>query len=139
MKKEFVSVLSTISSDLPFYERLSEMQRVAMAEGWRWPEISPVIAKTEEELNEVKEAIAAGRRNEIVEELGDLIFMATLLCHYMDVTPAEAIESVAKKFAGRFGHVERRAFESGRRLTEVPHEEERQWYMEFKLQEKKQA
>lgn len=115
------------------------MQKLAIAAGWKWPDISPVIDKTQEELNEVREAVAAGKREEIVAELGDLIFMATLLCHYAEIDPQEALASVTAKFTGRFGHVERRAFETGRSLTEVPHEEERRWYAEYKAQERKTA
>lgn len=135
--KPFSSVLAQVPANTPLYERLARMQLLAMAEGWQWPDIGGAIAKTEEELAEVKTALAGGNRREIVDELGDLIFMATLLCHYAKVDPMEALAAVTGKFTGRFGYVERKAAESGRRLSEVPHAEERQWYAEYKAQEKK--
>lgn len=139
MTGKFTSVLEKAPANLGIYARLAEMQKLAMAEGWRWPEVSPVIDKTAEELREVREAIASGNRAEVVAELGDLIFMSTLLCHYMNIDPEEALQSVTEKFKGRFGYVERRAHETGRKLVDVPHHEERQWYNEFKSREKASA
>ncbi len=134
--KPFSSVLSQVPANLPPYERLAQMQKLAMAEGWRWPDISGPLAKTDEELAEVKAALANGNRKDITDELGDLLFMATLLCHYAEVDPAAALASVTAKFTARFGFVERKAAETGRRLYEVPHAEERAWYAACKAQEK---
>lgn len=135
--KPFSSVLDLAPANLNAYERLSAMQELALANGWRWPSIPPVLAKTQEELDELKEAFTENDRQHIVEELGDLLFMATLLCHYAEVDPQEAIAAVTRKFRGRYGYVEKRAHETGRNLKDVPHEEERRWYAEYKAQERK--
>lgn len=139
MSNSFSSILAQISGNLPAYERLIALQKLAIEAGWRWPSIVPALDKTEEELGEVREAIATGSRAEIVAELGDLVFMSTLLCHYACVDPQEALASVTDKFARRFGYIEQRAYETGRSLNEVPHDEERRWYAEYKQLEKARA
>lgn len=135
----FKSVLETVPATLPAYEQLSEKQKLILQNGWRWPEIAPVIEKTREELDEAAQAIAGGNRAEMVDELGDLVFMATLLCHYAGVDPQEAVRSATHKLERRFGYIERRAYESGRSLKDVPHAEERAWYNDYKSQEKQGA
>lgn len=136
---QFKSVLETVPATLSLYEQLLAKQKLVMENGWRWPSVDHVIAKTREELDEAVVAIEGGKRAEMVDELADLIYMATLLCHYVEIDPQEAIQSAINKLARRYGHIERKAFESGRTVSNIPSSEMRGWYDELKQQEKREA
>lgn len=131
------SVLDTVSPALPPYERMVEAQKAAMKAGWKWDSVQPALEKTREELSEVEEAIAEGDPKHIREEIGDLIFMSTVLCHYLDIEPNDAVISARAKHERRVRHVEKRAKEHGHTLATAPHADERAWYAEIKALEKK--
>jgi NTP pyrophosphatase (non-canonical NTP hydrolase) len=58
----------------------------------------------------------AGGAAALEEELGDLLFSAVNLCRFLGVAPSVALQRANVKFAGRFGHVERRMRETGREM-----------------------
>lgn len=136
---QFKSVLETVPATLPAYEQLIAKQKLVMEAGWRWSSPEAVVEKTREEMEEAAAAIAGGSRAEMVDELADLIYMSTLLCHYVDIDPQEAVQSAIRKLSRRFGHIERKAHETGRTIKDVPGPEMRAWYNELKLKEKQEA
>ena len=111
------SILDEVSRGLPPLDRAWKLQKKASKAGFDWPDTDGVIAKIQEELEEVKKAIAerAGNNNhlELEEELGDLIFSVVNLCRYFDVEPSVALQKTNVKFTGRFKHVEKRMKETG--------------------------
>ncbi len=70
-----------------------------------WTEIEPVFAKLHEEIDELKEAIKLGDRDNIMSEFGDILFVAANLARHLDIDPDVAIEKTNTKFNNRFDFV----------------------------------
>lgn len=73
--------------------------------GFNWSEVSGVLDKVSEELNEVKEAISEIGTNEkdhLKEELGDLLFTCVNLAHYLGYEAELILNETTDKFIKRF-------------------------------------
>lgn len=114
--KEPESVLHGVSSALPALTRAFEVQRKAAKVGFDWEDIQGPVAKVREELDEV---LAADDSRQIESELGDLLFAVVNLARMLKVDPEVALTTCNVKFTQRFHHIERRAAEMGRKLTEM--------------------
>jgi len=139
MKNQTPSILDQIAAPAGSFEWMLTAQEKVISSGWRWRELTPVFSKLREEVDELEEAVTHQTRAEMVEELGDLLWMATILCHYLDITPTEAIHAMEPKLRSRFGAIEARAQASGRTIAEVPVEEQRAWYRDVKASEDKET
>jgi tetrapyrrole methylase family protein/MazG family protein len=122
--------LDGIPLQLPALHRAQRMQDRAGRKGFDWDCVDDVVAKVQEELNEVCEAMAMGDADAVEAELGDLLFAAVNLCRFHTVDAEGALRRATNKFATRFHAVERRLRESGRRfedcsLSEMDQEWER--------------
>ena len=124
--KKRESIVDGLPVDLPSLHRAFRLQDRAAGVGFDWPDVEGPIAKVEEELNEVREELAAGQppspnappkydnRHAALEgELGDLLFAVVNVCRKAGVHPALALDKANVKFANRFGAVEKMAGERG--------------------------
>ena len=73
---------------------------------WSGPE--PVLAKLDEELAELHEAMANRDPDHVEEEVGDLLFAVVQLARKLDVDPDAALRRTNAKFAERFRAIEAR-------------------------------
>ncbi|MCJ8300645.1 MAG: nucleoside triphosphate pyrophosphohydrolase [Pseudomonadales bacterium] len=105
-KNSASSLLDDIPKALPALQRADKLQRRAAKVGFDWCEITPVIEKIEEELAELKEAIASGDIPAIKDEMGDLLFSQVNLARHLGVNAEEALRGTNNKFSRRFGYVE---------------------------------
>jgi uncharacterized protein YabN with tetrapyrrole methylase and pyrophosphatase domain len=87
------------------------LQENASNSGFDWPDISGVIEKIEEELGELRAALAKNDREEARDETGDLFFAAVNLCRFLDIHPENAVRRTNERFTQRFEKV-CRVFES---------------------------
>lgn len=89
-------------------EKANEIQRHCSLVGFDWPSQEPVFDKVIEELEEVKEAIANSSKNkeDVEEELGDLLFACVNLCRHLHISPDNAIYLANQKFIKRFQQIE---------------------------------
>lgn len=86
--------------------------------GFDWPTIEPVFAKVQEEIAEVREAIALGDQTHIEEEIGDLLLVVVNLARHLNVNAEWALKQSNKKFSKRFNYIEQQVQASGKVLTE---------------------
>ena len=122
------SALDGVPKELPALLRAQRLQDKASRAGFDWPEISGVIAKVEEELGELKEAIQGAAPREIERELGDLLFSLVNLARCLNLSAEETLRKSITRFATRFRHIEETIERGGRRLKEVNLEEmEKLW------------
>ena len=118
-KTERQSILDGIPSALPALYQARKMQTAAARVGFDWPDMSGVVDKINEEAAELKEAVNAGSRDAIEDELGDLLFSLVNLSRFLDVDPEAALKRTNRKFRDRFGRVEQAARESGVNVNEM--------------------
>lgn len=80
------------------------LQREAAALGFDWNHVDELWAKLAEEITELREASAQGEQR-ILDEFGDLLFVALNLSRHLGVDPARALTHANAKFRRRFAVV----------------------------------
>ena len=111
--EQFVSVLADIPLNMPALSRALKIQKRASSVGFDWSSLPPVLDKINEELQEVREAIASGEQAAINEELGDLLFATVNVARHLNINPETALRAANIKFAQRLQHVEQQTQEQG--------------------------
>lgn len=101
-----VSLLADVPLALPAMQRAEKLQKRAASVGFDWPEPAQVLDKIEEEIVELREAIASGKIEAIQDELGDLMFALVNLARHVKVKPDMALRSTNAKFERRFNYIE---------------------------------
>lgn len=110
------SLLDGVSSGLPGVLEAFQMTTKAARVGFDWPDTGSVLAKLDEEVGELKEALRTpGAKNAVAEELGDLLFVAVNVARVLGLDPESALKAANRKFRRRFRHIEERLREGGRR------------------------
>jgi XTP/dITP diphosphohydrolase len=124
LKEGNKSVLSGVAKGTPSMVKALRMQEKAAQVGFDWPTAKEVWAKVDEELAELKEEFAGNPASEKTEkELGDFIFSLINLARKYNINPDDALEKTNHKFLTRFQHIEKRAKEQNRQLTDMTLEE----------------
>jgi uncharacterized protein YabN with tetrapyrrole methylase and pyrophosphatase domain len=72
------------------------------------------LAKLDEELQELKQALRAGEQKAIDREMGDLLFAAANVSRRAGVNPETALLLANRRFRERFAYMESRLREQGR-------------------------
>ena len=88
-----------------------------------FPDAESVCAKVEEELAEVRAAMAAGDEAQITEEMGDLLLSVVSLARKLHVNAELALTAATDKFIARFAAVEQAINAEGKRFEELSDEE----------------
>ena len=112
------SLVEGIPRHLPALSKAHLVQKRVAKVGFEWDEIGGVIAKLEEELAEVKEAMQQQDPAAIREELGDLLFSTVNLTRYLGHDSEEVLNENIRKFMRRFQEVENRLHSDGREVEE---------------------
>lgn len=115
--------LGGVAAGLPALTRALKLQKRAAQVGFDWPAIDGVLEKVEEELRELREAIASGDTAHAREELGDLLFSCVNVARHLSVDPETALRQCNRKFEQRFGAVETVLAERNQRPSDVSLEE----------------
>ena len=94
--------LDSIPKSLPALRRAQRVADRVAREGFDWPDISGAMGKAAEEFQELQTAFAEGAREQIREELGDLLFALTVLARKADIDTEDALHEATHKFTSRF-------------------------------------
>lgn len=113
------SVLAGVPAALPALIKAFRVQEKAANVGFDWEQPRQVWDKVKEETAEVGEAIAAGNKNDIEAEFGDLLFSVVNAARLYGVNPENALERTNRKFIARFNYVESKAREAGKQLRDM--------------------
>lgn len=100
------SALDGVARALPALLRAEKLQKRAARTGFDWTETPPIFDKLEEEIAEVKEAMASGDAEAIEDEVGDLLFVVANLARRLSVDPEQALRKANAKFERRFRAME---------------------------------
>ena len=103
------SLMDGIPAGMAELQRAVKLQKRAAKVGFDWADPGPVLDKFDEELIEMREAMASGDRDAMEDELGDLLFVATNLARQLDLDPAAALRHGNAKFERRFRALEEAA------------------------------
>lgn len=90
---------------LPSLTRAQKVGKKAAGLGFDWPDVSGPLAKVDEELAEVREALAAGDAAAVHDELGDLLFAVVNVARHTGVDSELALRDTTDRFLRRFAMV----------------------------------
>ncbi|HDP25541.1 MAG TPA: nucleoside triphosphate pyrophosphohydrolase [Deltaproteobacteria bacterium] len=122
-KRERTSILDGIPESLPGLLHARKVQSVVSRVGFDWQDPSGAIEKIQEELGEVMEALQKGDHDEIVSEIGDLLFSMVNYARLLKVDPEAALRKTIRSFKERFRAIEDEARTNGISLDEMTLEE----------------
>jgi MazG family protein len=125
------TLLSGIAPALPALLRAYHIGTRAASVGYEWSTTADVVAKIQEEVDELREVVdAAGPIDHAraEEEMGDLLFSIAQLSRRLGIEPETALRKADDKFTKRFGRLEQSVVESGRAMNQMTLDElEAQW------------
>ncbi len=130
------SLVDGIPRHLPALSKAHLVQKRVAKVGFEWDEIGGVVAKLEEELAEVKEAMENKDAAAIREELGDLLFSTVNLSRYLGHESEELLNENIAKFSRRFQCLENRLHTEGRELENCSIDELEAVWQAVKREEK---
>src|SRR5881275_1781550 len=105
-KKADSHYLGSLPKALPALMRAQKAQSKAARVNFDWTEVRDVIAKVEEEVREMKDAIAAPDRARIEDEIGDMLFAVVNLARKCKIDAESALQGGTDKFVTRFNQLE---------------------------------
>lgn len=117
------SILDDVPVHFPGLLEALKLTKKAAKVKFDWENTEQIFDKLTEEVNELKDEIAAGNNKNIEEEIGDLLFVVVNLARKLNVEPETALKKTNRKFRYRFKHVETEIKNSGRKLEESNLEE----------------
>ena len=135
-KKRKSGTLGGVPVSLPAMVKAFRVGEKAAAVGFDWEKREDVWTKVREELKEVDAEIEAKDKERLTDEMGDLFFALINACRLYGIDPEGALERTNKKFIRRFNHIEQRAEEQGRSLSEMTLAEMDGYWNEAKQNEK---
>jgi len=100
------SALDGVPRALPALLRAQRVQEKAARAGFDWPDTAGPLDKLFEELEEVRERLAAGDKAGVTAELGDLAFSVVNLARKLDAPAEDALRETTAKFERRFRRME---------------------------------
>ena len=113
------SMLDSVHKGLPAVMEAFQMTTKVSRVGFDWKEADGALVKLDEEVLELREAIAAKTdAARVAEEVGDLLFAAVNVARLTGVDPESALKAANRKFRRRFGHIEERLRADGRSPAE---------------------
>jgi ATP diphosphatase len=129
------SLFSGVPSSLPALLAAYRLTQKAAGVGFDWPDAAPVLDKADEEIGELRQALAAGDRDAVREEVGDLLFTIANLARKLEVDPEAALAGTNLKFRRRFARIEEGLAAQGRTAAEATLEEMDALWEEAKREE----
>jgi tetrapyrrole methylase family protein/MazG family protein len=112
------SLLASVPGYLPALMKAHRVQSKASHVGFDWERPEQALAKVDEEVAEVREALA-GDGTALFEELGDLLFAVVNVARLAKVDAEQSLLAATRKFSNRFARIERAAGERGSSLDEL--------------------
>lgn len=104
---------------LPALLRTDRQCAKAAADGFDWPDAHSVLCKVEEELAELREAMATGDEAAIQHEYGDALMALASVGRHLRTPPEDALRVANDRFADRYRGMERIAQARGLRLSDL--------------------
>jgi len=113
------SLLAGVPVSMPSLLAAYRLTQKAAGVGFDWPAAEAVLAKAEEEIAELRRALADGAAPAVREEVGDLLFTVANLARKLEIDPEAALAGANRKFRQRFTHVEQGLAARGKPLAEA--------------------
>ncbi len=109
------SILDHVPAQMPALLQSLRLTEKAARVGFDWTAEADLLAKVQEEWEELRVELEAGNAQGISEELGDMLFVLANLARRHGLDPEQALRQANGKFIRRFRYIESRLGEDDRR------------------------
>ncbi len=123
------SPVEGIPGELPALTYAQLMQDRVGRAGFEWEDISGVLDKVAEEVEELRAAVTD---EEKVHEMGDLMFTMVNLSRWMNIHAEDALRQANRRFQGRYLQMEELANQRGKDFNGLPLIEKESLWQEAK-------
>jgi MazG family protein len=120
------SLLEGIPAKLPAIHEAHQISSRAARVGFDWPNVEGIFEKLQEEVLELKQAIAQGglsdeerRRERLEDEIGDMLFVVVNIARYLKIDSESALKRTNRKFKTRFQYMESELAKKGKSIEET--------------------
>ncbi len=137
--KDRESILDGVPKSMPALMRSQKLQDRASLVGFDFENIQQVFDKMQEEIQELKEAIKEGNKDNIQHEIGDVLTAVVELSRFLKVDAELALQKANDRFERRFRYMERKAKEMGIELKDMSLKEMDGLWLEAKRFDKDEA
>ena len=129
-------IFHDVPESLPSLLYARKVQRRAATVGFEYADVAGAMAELDDEVRELKEAVAAAGEPaaetepdaDVFGELGDVLFAAVNVARRLNVDPELALRTVTKRFVERVERAERMAAEEGRTWVRLDLAEQDRYY-----------
>jgi MazG family protein len=121
-------IFHDVPETLPSLLFARKVQRRAAAVDFEYPDTAGALADLDDEVRELKEALAKTEHiapeteppAHVFEEMGDVLFAAVNVARRLNVDPELALRAMSRRFVERVEQAERYAAEEGKSFAELP-------------------
>ncbi len=113
------NLFDSIPRSLPALKRAQKITALAAVYGFDWQNMTDVLEKLAEELNEFNVAVTRHNQAEIEEELGDIFFTLVNLSRFVKVDSETALTRTTNKFLQRFAYITDQLAKRGKNLEQA--------------------
>ncbi len=128
------SPVEGIPGDMPALAYAQLMQDRVGRAGFEWDDVSGVLDKIVEEVEEFRQAVTAAER---VHELGDIMFALVNLARWNDVHAEDVLRQANRRFQSRYLRMEALAQEKELDFAALPLMEKEELWQEAKAEERR--
>jgi MazG family protein len=129
-------IFHDVPPNLPSLIYARKIQRRAAAVGFEYADVRGALADLEDELGELKDAIAAAGDGApeteadpaVAGEVGDVLFAAVNVARHLNVDPELALRVVSDRFVARVEEAERIAAAEGAEFAELAVDEQDRYF-----------
>ena len=106
-KSEIINIIYDLiklytNEDSEVYSKTKDLTNLASKNGFEWPNRKVCLEKIEEELLELKMALLKNDKNNIKEEIGDILFTLNSFAQLSKVDMLDCLDQANNKFEKRF-------------------------------------
>jgi len=112
------SVLDGVPDHLPALLKARRVQEKVKRVGFDWNSVDGAFEKLCEELQELKEAVAKGKKEGVEEEFGDILFSIVNISRFLGIDAEDSLRKTIRKFINRFHTIEERIGKMGKKPLE---------------------
>ncbi len=129
------SAVAGVPRHLPALHKAQQVQSRAARVGFDWKESRDVLNKIEEELAEIKLAMACESAARVRDEIGDLLFAVVNLTRFLGHEAEDVLNQTVQRFTRRFQYIESQVHTAGRQMTDMDLADLEALWQEAKLTE----
>ena len=135
--REQSGTLAGVPVGLPALSRALKLTNRAARVGFDWPDAEQVLAKLDEEIQELRVELSDADPVRLTDEVGDMLFVLANLARKLKLDPEACLRHANEKFSRRFNAMERDFETQAKSMTEMSLQEMEAGWQRVKTAERK--